>query len=174
MHSKGFTSIWTIVAVLIVLGLGGYVYYQSSYIEDDLPVNSIVSNNEVTYVEEVEDGEVSGIEESEVPEDLPSWPRDKDIRFPKLEGVLNQLIESGDSEGFVEGHPSIEYKGGRVRVVIVLVDESSEVVGGFDVVVERQYENLIQVWVLVSELGELSDEPYVNFVRLPYKAQPAS
>ena len=88
--------------------------------------------------------------------------------FPKLQSQLVDLIESPNPEEFAN-QSGIHYQDERVRVVIMLKDKNSKIAERFDIITEATAENMVQALVLLTQLGELSNEPYVNFIRLPYE-----
>ena len=87
-------------------------------------------------------------------------------KHPKLESVLYQLAQSETPEEFAETH-GLTVVDGKVRVIIELKSEYDVISNKFNITVENSYENLVQTLVPIGILIELSNEPYVNFVRIP-------
>ena len=100
---------------------------------------------------------------------------------PKLESILNQLLDAGKTKGpaaitaFAEQR-AVDLVDNRVRVVIETMPGDSEaaceaaIALGADV--EASYENLIRVTIPVSVLIELANNPSVRFIRQPLKMEP--
>jgi subtilisin family serine protease len=100
---------------------------------------------------------------------------------PKLESVLDQLVDAGQTKGpaalatFAEQR-AIDLVDNRVRVVIEAmpgeVDAAREATIAWGADVEASYENLIRVTIPVSALTNLANDPSIRFVRQPRKPAP--
>jgi hypothetical protein len=85
-----------------------------------------------------------------------------------LESVLYQLSQSSNPVEFAKNH-DIEVKDNRVRVIIELKNQTDTISPRFNITIESSDKNLVQALVPISNLIELSDEPYVNFIRTPLR-----
>ena len=85
--------------------------------------------------------------------------------FPKLQYQLVNLIKSPNPQGLAN-QMGIYYQDGRVQVVIVLKNADIKISERFDIITEAMSGNMVQALVLLTQLGELSHEPYVQFIRL--------
>jgi hypothetical protein len=100
---------------------------------------------------------------------------------PKLESVLNQLVDAGQTKGptaittFAEQR-AIDLVDNRVKVVIEAmpgeVDAAREAAIALGAEVEASYENLMRVVVPVYALTDLVNNPSIRFVRQPRKPEP--
>jgi hypothetical protein len=88
--------------------------------------------------------------------------------FPHIQHQLVELIKSPNPQELAEQY-GIYYQDGKVRVVIILTDKNDQIAERFDLLVEATSENMVQALVLLTQLGELSNEPYVKFIQLPCK-----
>ena len=104
--------------------------------------------------------------------DLPKEAVEVKSQFPKLSSVLNELSQSEHPADFAESR-DLHFADGKVRVIIELADPSAQIPERFKIVTEGHYSNLLQGMVSIEQLGELSNEPYINFIRAPLKPQPA-
>ena len=86
--------------------------------------------------------------------------------YPKLEARLYQLTRSKDPSTFAEAS-GLYFSDGKVRVIIILAHISSTISSDFQIVPEGQFGDLLQAMVPVDQLCEISEEPYINFVRPP-------
>lgn len=88
---------------------------------------------------------------------------------PKLDTRLYQLTQSENPSEFAEAN-KLHFSDGKVRVVIVLADTLSIVSSEFHIVSEGQAGNLLQAMVPIDQLCELSEEPYIDFIRPPLQS----
>ena len=105
---------------------------------------------------------------TDVGEDLEDNLRKGQAEFPHLQHQLVELIESPNPQELAKQY-GIYYQDGKVCVVIILTDKNDQIDARFDLVVEATSENMVQALVLLTQLGELSNEPYVKFIQLPRK-----
>jgi hypothetical protein len=139
-----FLSILIFIALIIGCG------------ESDPPQEQILAENpkaDETPTTEVDLGEVD-------------VDKNDNLEFPKLQAQLVDLIASENPQAFAKEN-RIVYQNGKVRVVIILTDENRKIADRFDVTIEAKAKTMIQALVLLTELGELSNEPYVDSIRLP-------
>lgn len=96
-----------------------------------------------------------------------------DKKPEKLEAPLKGLVkvrsEGGSVEEYAKAH-GIPYEDGKVRVVIELIDEQTEVPQGYGLMVEARYKNMVQALVPAENLEELAKDPAVKLVRTPRPA----
>lgn len=86
-----------------------------------------------------------------------------------LQGLVKVCSEGGDVEGYAKAH-GIPYEDGKVRVVIELIDEQTEVPQGYGLTVEARYKNMVQALVPAENLEKLAEDPAVKLVRTPKPA----
>ena len=92
--------------------------------------------------------------------------------YPKLSSLLYELSRSKHPADFAKSR-GLVFSDGKVRVIIELADTSARISERFKIVTEGGYGNLLQAMVLIEQLGELSNESHINFVRAPLKPHPA-
>lgn len=86
-----------------------------------------------------------------------------------LQGLVKVRSEGGDVEGYARAH-GIPYEDGKVRVVIELINEQTEVPQGYGLTVEAKYKNMVQALVPAENLEKLAEDPAVKLVRTPKPA----
>lgn len=85
-------------------------------------------------------------------------------KHPKIESVLLQLANASDPEDFALTH-NLHMVDGNVRVVVDLLDETSQLPGY--AVEETRYRDRVQVLVPVEKITELAQETNVAFISAP-------
>jgi len=105
-----------------------------------------------------------------LPSKLPPKPPRE---YARLASVLYELIKSPDRSDFAQRH-GLYLSQEKVRVIIELLPEFKEVEGDYEMVVEGRTKNLIKALVPIDQLGLLAEDPWVGFIRFPYKPQPLS
>jgi predicted trehalose synthase len=88
------------------------------------------------------------------------------IKNPKLESVLSELIRSDDLQAFAGAH-DLYLKDGRIRVVVEISDKAALLPNY--VMEETRYEKTVQIMVPIDKIVSLSSQANVTFIRTPSK-----
>lgn len=96
-------------------------------------------------------------------------------KFQKMDSTLAQLYDR-----YLKGEDLVEYltahgiykEGERVRIVIELASEASEIPTGLDIMVETSYKNLVQAMVPIRNFQKISLDENVKFLSLPIEEVP--
>ena len=99
-------------------------------------------------------------------------PKEVKSQFPKLSSLLYELSQSKHPADFARSK-GLHFSDGKILVIIELSDPSAQISKRFKIFTEGRYGNLLQAMILIEQLGELSNESYINFIRAPLKPQPA-
>ena len=101
--------------------------------------------------------------------DPASIPSGKPGACPKLDSMLNQLVQSSDSLAEAE-RLGLAIKEGKIQVLFNLVDEDSSFLMDLGVELGSQSGNQVQGFAAIESLCELSKHPSVQIIQLPARA----
>jgi hypothetical protein len=90
---------------------------------------------------------------------------------PALSSDLCQLLHAADPAAFAAEH-GLFFEDERVRVEIELLEDADSVAASFDLIVEAQYQLLVQALAPLQSLCDLANDPRVLIVRAPIPLTP--
>jgi len=97
-------------------------------------------------------------------------------QFTKMDSTLGQLTEKyQNNENVAEFilNSGIVSSNDSIRVIIELVDSTSDIPTNLGIQVETTYENFVQAMVPIQNLQAIASDENVKFVSLPTKPVPA-
>jgi hypothetical protein len=104
--------------------------------------------------------------------DIADNPPPRRQACPNLDSQLSQFTQSDDPAAFAAS-AGLTYESGTVRVIVELVGDASPDPTIYQLSVEGQYANLLQVRVPPDQLCALASDPTVARVRAPFSHAPS-